>query len=215
MLPASTTAVDESLPGSDGDALRCAQADLAVPFRTRFNHDRDADLLGQRSVGDHALSMVDRDVRDTETEDSEPTVENPVLVNPLMQLTMEDFKTCRITPGGRISVIDAIGRVNGGSKESTKKIWLRLSHGDKTVPMGIPVEFHQFSSRGGPMTPVATLNNLLQILALIPGPQGDALRKAQAELAARSISGDHDLETALPTRREELGAFIGNVRYFQ
>ena len=130
---------------------------------------------------------------------------NPVLRNPLMQLTVADFQNCRITSDGLISVIDAIGCVNGGSTESTKKIWLRLSHGDKTVPMGIPVEFHQFSSHGGPKTPVANFNGLLRILALIPGPHGAALRKAQAELAARSISGDHDLQAALPVRGEELG----------
>jgi hypothetical protein len=43
-------------------------------------------------------------------------------------------------------------------------------------------------------------NLLLQILA-----QGDALRKAQAELAARSTIGDLDLEAALPVRRQEMG----------
>ena len=41
-------------------------------------------------------------------------------------------------------------------------------------------------------TPVSTFSAILQILALVPGPQGDALRKAHAESAARS--SDHNLD---------------------
>jgi hypothetical protein len=43
-------------------------------------------------------------------------------------------------------------------------------------------------------------HNILRILALMPGKQGDTLREAQAELAARSISGDHDLEALCGVR---------------
>ena len=44
-------------------------------------------------------------------------------------------------------------------------------------------------------------------MALVPGSQGDSLRKTQAGLAARPITGDRDLEAALPVRREKLGAY--------
>ena len=131
---------------------------------------------------------------------------NPVMRNPLMQLTIEDFKACRIAPTGLISVIDAIKLFKECSKETASAIFNRISQINIDVDMGIPVEFHQFSTRGGPKTPISNCNVLLRILVLIPGQQGDALRKAQAEIAARSISGDHDLEAALPMRRQEMGS---------
>jgi hypothetical protein len=68
------------------------------------------------------------------------------------------------------------------------------------------VEFHQFPGARQRETPVSAFHNILRILALMPGKQGDTLREAQAELAARSISGDHDLEAVLPVRRQELRA---------
>lgn len=66
------------------------------------------------------------------------------------------------------------------------------------------MESHQFPGARQRKTPVAAFNVILRILAMVPGPKGDALRKAQAEIAARSISGDHDLR-ALPMRRDEMG----------
>jgi hypothetical protein len=123
-----------------------------------------------------------------------------------MQLTVADFKECRITTEGLISIIDAIKYFRECSPAYAKRLWQEQSQGTKLCTLGIPVEFHQFSSRGGHKSPVTAFNDLLRILALIPGPQGDALRKAQAELAARSISGDHDLEAALPVRRQEMGS---------
>ena len=71
------------------------------------------------------------------------------------------------------------------------------------------MEFYRFSSRGGPTTPVAHFNDLLRILTMIPGPQGDALRKAQAELAgacARTQApiSAHDLEAD----RDDSGACV-------
>ena len=71
-----------------------------------------------------------------------------------------------------------------------------------------PSEFHQFPYCGGHKTPASTVNNLLRILALIPGPQGDALRTAQAELATRSIFSDHDLQAAMLQRRDEIGVEV-------
>jgi len=68
------------------------------------------------------------------------------------------------------------------------------------------VNFHQFPGARQRPTPVTTFSSLLRILALVPGSQEDSLRKAQAELAARSIAGDHDLESALPVRRAKMGA---------
>ena len=57
----------------------------------------------------------DRDVNGLSDPDQEEAMsvsqelaQNPVLRNPLMQLTVADFQSCRITPDGLISVIDAI-----------------------------------------------------------------------------------------------------------
>jgi hypothetical protein len=129
---------------------------------------------------------------------------NPVMQNPLMKLTIEDFKICRITANCRISVIDAIAHFRQCSKAYATRLWQLQYHDTSFLTSGILVDFHQFSSRGGPKTPVATFYMLLQILPLIPGPQGKILRAAQADLACRAIAGDHDLQAALSLRRVQM-----------
>ena len=116
------------VPGPQGDALRKAQAELSA-----------------RSVaGDHYLEagrvitdMSDHVLMETHSVSESLTRDNPVLRNPLMQLKAADFQSCRITPAGLISVIDAIMYVRGSSKENTKKVWLRLYQGDNFVPLRI------------------------------------------------------------------------------
>jgi len=137
-----------------------------------------------------------------------PTPENPMRRNPLMQLMVANFHNCRTTPEGLLSVLDAIRYVKGSSREASKWIWgfrARNSQGIMNDTLGISVDVHQFSTRGGHKTPVATCSALLRILALVPEPAGDSFRKVPAELAARSVAGDHDLEEALSVRRENLG----------
>jgi hypothetical protein len=186
-----------ALPGPPQDVAQ-AQAlshEFACARSISGDHDFAAGLPveGQEMVAlDQELSVEhERDACVPEKVDSA----NPVLRNPLMQLTASDFHNCRITMGGLISVIDAIGCFRECSPAYAKRLWQEQSQGTKFCTLGIPVEFHQFSSRGGHKSPVTAFNDLLRILALIPGPQGDALRKAQAELtdacaraSARSIS---------------------------
>jgi hypothetical protein len=167
--------------------------------------DHDLEVIPTREPGD--MGDVDQDLSAAHDRNDRDMAEstNPVLRNPLMQLTAEYFQNCRITPDGSISVLDAIMYFRECSKDYAKRLWQEQSSSTKLCTTGILVEFHQFPGARQRKTPIAAFNVILRILALIPGPQGDALRKAQAELAARSISGDHDLQAALPVRREELG----------
>jgi hypothetical protein len=122
---------------------------------------------------------------------------NPVLANPLMQLTPQDFQSCRITSTGRISIIDAIMYIRSCSREAAKKVWhdiyrqLRAHRsGTSSDTTGLPLKFHQFTGARQRKTPVATVSMLLHILSRVPGPAGASLRSAQAELAARAHAGD-------------------------
>jgi hypothetical protein len=137
-------------------------------------------------IDDHQTALDDSIQADVD----EGTSANPVLHNPLMRLTLDDFKSCRITLDGLISIIDAIRYFRECSPAYAKRLWQLQYHDTKFFSSGIPVEFHQFSSRGGPKTPVAAFNVLLRILALVPGPQGKALRKAQADVSTRALAGD-------------------------
>jgi hypothetical protein len=107
-------------------------------------------------------------------------------------MTVSDFQSCRITQDGLISVLDAIKCFNGSCREASKLIWSRISSGDRgdpQVPTGILVEFHQFPGARQRKTPIAAFNVILRILALIPGPQGAALRKARARKRQSSQPG--------------------------
>jgi hypothetical protein len=152
--------------------------------RNADNHER---LLKRKSSANNTKIMIDDD--------------------PLMQLTVEEFTDCRITPSGLISVIDAIGHFLDCSRVAANKVWSRIYA--IWFTSDIPVEFYQFTGAGQRLTPVvATLSVLRRILALVPGPKGAALR------AARSIGGDRELEAVLPVRRAAMGtagqALAGN-----
>ena len=101
------------LPGTRASILRQNMADitarsiagdqdLAAPAPenpVRRNPWMQRTLSARSVAGDHALAA--------------PAPENPVLRNPLMQLTAADFQSCRTTPDGLISIIDAIISVKG------------------------------------------------------------------------------------------------------
>jgi hypothetical protein len=144
--------------------------------------------------GDHDLEA------EGEAEGEAGPISNPVSRMSLMNLTLEDFRSCRITSSGLTSIIDAIMHLKRCSREAARRISSRILQGDKEfhqrvgivgiVGIGNSVEFHQFSSRGGPKTPVAAFSTLLNILALVPGAEGDAIRASHAELAGRALAGD-------------------------
>jgi hypothetical protein len=167
-----------------------------------FKNDRS---LRAHHNKDHAIGNL---VSPSSTEHATQTLpilsDNPVLQNPLMKLTIEDFRACRITANGEISVIDAIVHFLECSRAYATRLWQLQYHDTKFFTSGILVDFHQFSSRGGRKTPVATFKMLLRILQLMPGPRGNILREAVADLAVRAIAGDHDLEAALSFRRAQM-----------
>jgi hypothetical protein len=176
-IPIKPIVIQASRP--QGKALRKAQDELAVSVIIPISIQADVDDVASA---------------------------NPVLQDQLMRLTLDDFKSCRITPDGLSSIIDAIMYINGTDRAASKLIWTRIYSEIRKNSTKISVEFHQFPGARQRETPVAAFHMLLCILALVPGPKGKAIREAQAELSARSTAGDHDLQAALLVRRAQMGS---------
>lgn len=95
----------------------------------------------------------------------------------------------RKTPDGRFSVYDLI-RICGGQK-NPRDAWKSLCDVHSEV-VGKTDKF-QFEGKGQRKTPVATIENSLYILGLLPGHCGKSYREKAANLVRRYIEGDADL----------------------
>lgn len=157
--------------------------------------------------------------------------ENAVLSLPLMQLSEESFRGCRITPNNEISVYDAIAKFTGCSDDTARRKFRlqgELTHrsgdraGDKyrvlsrrrVIDSSIRISSYRFRDnlgRIGRPTFVASFTELLKILSALPGKASRALRAQNASLAVCSYLGDRRLEQALPARREALPVSLANV----
>jgi hypothetical protein len=103
----------------------------------------------------------------------------------------------RRTEDGRFSVYDLI-RVAGG-KSSQHEVWKRMvdAHSElitkcESVELG--------AGRAKKSTPVATVENCLYILGLLPGACGQSYREAAANIVKRYLEGDADLGASLILR---------------
>ena len=139
-------------------------------------------------------------VRDEEVVNIEQE-QNPVNNLGLMNLTMNDFKDCRITPDNKIAVYDAIATFKGCLYKVAHKIFMRINESSK-------IEIHEFQfkrsdGRKGRAVPVATFQELLDILSQIPGKEAKILRRDQANISTRAIAGDEDLEEAVNIEQEQ------------
>lgn len=135
-------------------------------------------------------------VRDTPTSLASSST-NPVQSLNVMNLSPESFEGCRTTHLGEFSVIDAIARFRGISKEKAQDVYNKqVSEFFPTLPK------YKFSGRGARETPVAPFKELLQILSRLPGEAAKKLRAEQAEITSRAVAGDKDLEEAIADRRE-------------
>ena len=126
--------------------------------------------------------------------------DNPVQKLTVMNISAETFADCRITPGGYISVIDAIAKFSGVSKQNAAftlrdlEVASKIQHFPK----------YKFSGQGARETPVAAFKDLFQILSQLPGDAAKVLRREQADISSRATAGDRDLEEAIADRRESV-----------
>lgn len=102
----------------------------------------------------------------------------------------------RRTEDGRYSVYDLI-RV-AGAKKGERKVWERLCAQFPEVVA--KCHDFQFPGQGQRSTPVATVENCLYILGLLPGVCGKTYREFAANIVRRYIEGDADLGASLILR---------------
>ena len=102
----------------------------------------------------------------------------------------------RKTSDNRFSVFDLI-RVAGG-KKNPHDTWKSLC--DSYSEIVTKCDNFKFEGRGQRKTPVATLENCLYILGLLPGACGKSYRETAANLVRRYIKGDTELGVELIKR---------------
>ena len=102
----------------------------------------------------------------------------------------------RKTDDGRFSVYDLI-HVIGGQK-NPRDVWKRLQGAHPEV-VG-KTDNYKFTGKGQKETPVATVENCLYIIGLLPGECGKSYREKAANLVRRYIEGDADLGAEIIAR---------------
>jgi hypothetical protein len=96
----------------------------------------------------------------------------------------------RKTEDGRFSVYDLI-RIAGGQK-GQREVWKRLCKEHSELVTKCDADYLG-QGKARKKTPVATLENCLYILGLLPGACGKSYREKAANLVRRYIKGDADL----------------------
>ena len=123
---------------------------------------------------------------------------NPVLQNMIAKLDLAFFQDCDPTPHGKFSYQKVTEKITGKSSKTANSLLNRIFNCQEflTSELKNSVEYFSYPGRAGPKTPVGTPLEILRYAALLPGPEGDAIRAAQADIAVRFRAGDHDLEDA-------------------
>lgn len=107
----------------------------------------------------------------------------------------------RRTEDGRFSVYDLI-RIAGGNKNG-RQGWKSMC--DQHPEVVSKVDNLQFPGAGQRSTPVATAENCLYILGLLPGVCGQSYRESAAKIVRKYIEGDADLGAELILRDHNKG----------
>jgi hypothetical protein len=181
------------VPGAEGAAIRSQQANLAARAREHGLHIQDSD--------------EDRNLAINTASEKADAIQSKIEMVGMMTLVQmkEFFKCCRTTLDNLISIIDAIMKLKGCSRDQAGKIFRRIqtNSSDNFVRCFQKV---RFPGSAQSKTPVTDFTTLIRILALVPGPEGAAIRSQQANLAARANAGDADLRDAIEARGEALSA---------
>jgi hypothetical protein len=108
----------------------------------------------------------------------------------------------RRTKDGRFSIYDLI-RIAGG-KKSEREVWKRMcKEFSECVAKCDSVELGEGKAKK--LTPVATAENCLYILGLLPGVCGQTYRESAAKIVRKYIEGDADLGAELILRDHNKG----------
>jgi hypothetical protein len=107
-----------------------------------------------------------------------PSSRNHVLQNMIAKIDLDFFQDCDPTPHGKFSYQKATQKITGKSAKIAKSLLNRIFNG-RALQMS--VEYFRYPGRTGPKSPIGTPLEILRYAALLPGPEGDAIRKAQTD----------------------------------
>ena len=171
----------------------------------KTGRDNETSAIASSSKSIQSLDVANLSPDSTETS-AVASSSNPVQSLGIMNLSPDSFEGCRITPDGKISVIDAIMQFRGISKEKSQDVYNKeVSNKNATLPK------YKFSGQGARETPVAAFSELLQILSQLPGEAAKKLRAEQAEITSRAAAGDVELEEAISERRETVDPRVAEL----
>lgn len=178
------------LSGQVGKAIR---AQLAKAKKGVDTAPPKTDTIANNEEEEEPATVV---VANNDEEEEEPatavvaTNEKPVLDLDILNMSVNSFKGCRITPTGLISVIDAIMLVKGCKRKRSQKFWQGImkksESSDSFALLPLQLRFQFTGERQNP-TPVAKLTNLIKILSHLPGKEGKSIRAQCARIAAKVI----------------------------
>lgn len=105
----------------------------------------------------------------------------------------------RKTPNGLFSIYDLIQICSGVT--NPYQSWINLT--EQYPEVLYKIENFQFPGQGQRLTPVATLENCLYILGLLPGHCGKSYREKAANLVRRYLEGDAELGAEMIIRDKD------------
>jgi hypothetical protein len=106
---------------------------------------------------------------------------HPVQDMRMFNSTEEDFRGCRWTSGGEISLIDGIAQVFGCSKKEARTKLARFMEASPEVNTK-RVNLWKFPGAGQRDTPVGPFHEFLELCSQLPGAPARAMRKEQVEI---------------------------------
>lgn len=208
LIKEDKNAVDSSKENTDyfGFHITTGSVDAAYILTEWCNNNSP-----NQEIYDQIIDFINDNVPEPVSDDDDPEEQpgtkdiivkgnNPVQKLNLMNLTPDDFKDIRITPDGLFSVYDAIAKFKGCNLRNACQFFKNLEVFKNVEHF----QKHKFEGRGQRETPVASFNQLLQILSQLPGEQAKVLRREQAEISTRAIAGDEDLEEAVREQRNKV-----------
>ena len=173
-------------PGANAKVLRANMAELATPLM----------------VNDAQKPIPNTQLRDPNA--------NPVKELDVMNLTEAKLRAICKYIDGNMSIIDGVMWLCGCSRKRATDIWNREIGPKITSPeiSGVlkKLQFQNSEGKISKPTPCTNFHIMLRIFSLCPGKNAKIVRANMAEITARSVAGDVDMEEAIKDRRQELSA---------
>lgn len=117
-------------------------------------------------------------------------------------ITFDDFQDgeIRVTPDGRYSILDVIRFCSGYKSGGERKTWKRLC--EQFSELVAKCHEYKFSGKGGAArpTPVATRENILYLIGLLPGAIGRSYRENAAKVFIQYLDASPELAESVIDR---------------